>query len=256
MLSLLSKSFNLQQGSTIVDIGSGTGILSVLLLEHFKDNNVKVIGLEPNKEMRQAAEELLAPHVESGRFISMDGTAEATGLEDQSADLVVAAQAFHWFDIPRARKECQRIMKHGRGGVALIWNDRRGVQDAAEVRKAEFADFDYSRLDEPVTGAYELLLVRRGVDYKKVDHHKTVDRASLEAFFGPEGFKRDTFENPYKLSFEQLKGRLLSSSYTPQEGQEGYEAMIEELRQLFDKYQKEGKVDFVYDTRVFYGSLS
>jgi len=210
--------------------------------------------------MREAGESLLEKDIQTGRFTSLDSTAETTGLQDNSVDLILAGQAFHWFDVPKTRAECLCILKKcGHSGVALVWNDRRGVQDAPQRLAAAEEDInqvDYDRLDSPVTSAYELLLVKRGTDYKNVDHHRTVDKKSLDAFFGPRGFKVKSFENPYQLTYGQLKGRLLSSSYTPQEGEKGHDEMLRELQELFDKFQKDGKVDFIYDTRVFYGELS
>jgi hypothetical protein len=58
------------------------------------------------------------------------------------------------------------------------------------------------------------------------------------------------------MTFEQLKGRLFSSSYTPQKSAEGYDEMLQDLQELFKEFQKDGKVSFVYDTRVFMGELS
>ena len=54
----------------------------------------------------------------------MNASAEATTLPDNSIDLFVAAQAFHWFDIPAARREFQRILKPG-GSALLLWNTRK-----------------------------------------------------------------------------------------------------------------------------------
>ena len=121
----------------------------------------------------------------------------------------------------------------------------------------DISKIDYEKLDSPVGSAFDLLLVKRGTDYQKVDHHRKVNRQALEEYFGPKGFKVRSFENPYKLTYEQLEGRLLSSSYTPVKGQEGYEEMLVELRELFERFKgSDGRVDFVYDTRVFYGEVS
>lgn len=263
---LLREHFNLTKDAHVVDLGSGTGILSTLLLKELAAScpSLKITGIEPNKDMRGAAEQLLKQDIQQGSFVSIDGTAETTHLPDHSVDLIVAGQAFHWFDVPKTRAECRRILKrNSSAGVALIWNDRRGVRDpsmlqdvSASAPANSVAEEAYGDTNSPVTSAYELLLVKRSVDYKAVDHHRKVDKAALDAFFGPRGFEVKSFENPYKLSFEQLKGRLLSSSYTPQKGQEGHEEMLEELRELFERFQKDGKVDFVYDARVFFGRLS
>src|SRR5580704_17335722 len=113
----LAAEGRLDAGSVVVDVGSGTGILSRGLLE---SGGARVVGVEPNAAMRAAAERSLAGQP---RFESVDASAEATGLPAASADLVIAAQAFHWFDPPRARVEFARILRPS-GLVALVWNQR------------------------------------------------------------------------------------------------------------------------------------
>lgn len=106
---------------------------------------------------------------------------------------------------------------------------------------------DYEKLDSPVGSAFDLLLVKRGTDYTRVDPHREVNEAALEEYFGPKGFQVKSFENPYKLTYEQLGGRLLSSSYTPEKRQEGCEETLKELRELFERFKgNDGRVDFVY----------
>jgi ubiquinone/menaquinone biosynthesis C-methylase UbiE len=94
------------------DIGAGTGISSRLLA----DRGVKVIAIEPNLEMRQAA----TPHplVEFE-----DGSAENTQLGDRCVDLVTCFQSFHWFNPEPTLKEFQRILKP-QGRLAVVWNNR------------------------------------------------------------------------------------------------------------------------------------
>src|SRR5574337_263467 len=70
-LGILKKDF------VIVDIGSGTGISAKIFLER----GYSVAGVEPNREMRLAGETFLAAF---GNFKSLDATAEATTLADQS----------------------------------------------------------------------------------------------------------------------------------------------------------------------------
>ena len=92
------------------DIGAGTGIASRLLA----DRGVKVIAIEPNGEMRQAAE----PHplVEF-----REATAEATLLPNSCVNLVTSFQAFHWFEPTPTLKELHRILKPS-GRLALVWS--------------------------------------------------------------------------------------------------------------------------------------
>src|ERR1039458_10215758 len=88
----------------IADVGSGTGLTAKIFLE----NGNRVVGVEPNREMRIAGENYLAAYP---NFSMVDGSAEATGLADASADFVIAGQAFHWFRPDDTRTEFARILK-------------------------------------------------------------------------------------------------------------------------------------------------
>ena len=91
-----------------VDIGCGTGQLSVLLASQFD----LVTALDPSASQIASAE--THPKVRYGVK-----SAEDTGLEDCSADLIVAAQAAHWFDLDRYYAEVRRILRPN-GVMALI----------------------------------------------------------------------------------------------------------------------------------------
>lgn len=226
VVELLAARYGLRPGADVADVGSGTGILAQLLLAA----GARVFGVEPNREMREAAERLLRDEV---GFTSVDGTAEATTLPDGSVDLVTAAQAFHWFDPPAARAEFRRILRPG-GFVVLIWNDRR---------------VDTT----PFLAGYEELLHRFSGDYAEVNH-KQVDDAALRRFFGGD-YDSASFENRQRFDYAGLQGRLLSSSYAPEAGDPRHAPMLAALRELFDAQQQDGAVSFDYDTRVFAGRL-
>lgn len=119
LLELLARECGLMPDSRIADIGSGTGLLSALLLE----SGCEVFGVEPNREMRLAGEQALAGQA---RFHSVDGRSEATTLADGSIDIVTAAQAFHWFEPEATRAEFRRILKP-EGWVVLVWNERAKI---------------------------------------------------------------------------------------------------------------------------------
>ena len=112
IIPLLEQECGLTHDARIADIGSGTGLLAELFLEHGN----RVFGIEPNLEMRAAGDKLLAKYP---NFSSTDATAEATTLADSSVDFVTVGQAFHWFDRDRAGKEFERILKDG-GWVVII----------------------------------------------------------------------------------------------------------------------------------------
>ena len=227
VLELLRNDCGLSPASVVADIGSGTGKLTELLLR----SGCRVLGVEPNQEMREAGEQLLKANP---RFTSVAATAEATTLPDQSVNLIVAGQAFHWFDRERCRVEFERILKPG-GWVVLIWNDRRTGST-------------------PFLAAYERLLREFATDYEQVNH-RNIDEEMLRKFFRAEPKPR-RFPYSQHFDFEGLTGRLLSSSYAPERGQPKHEAMLAQLREIFDTHQQSGRVAFDYDTLVYYVRLT
>lgn len=228
LIGFLADEIGYRPEWTVADIGSGTGILSQLFLRRNND----VIGVEPNEAMRSAAEDLLASY---DQFKSVAAAAEDTGLDDQSVDLIVAGQAFHWFDVPKARVELQRILRP-HGYVCLIWNDRK--IDAT-----------------PFLEDYEALLQSHGVDYKEVDH-KNISEDTLLEFFGREGYDEADFPNSQDFDWDGLRGRALSSSYVPAPDHPTHEAFFEQLHGLFDRYATRGHVSFEYVMRVYFAQFS
>jgi SAM-dependent methyltransferase len=226
ILGLLKTECRLTRESLIADVGSGTGKLTELFLA----NENVVFGVEPNQEMREAGERLLSRFT---NFTSVAATAEATTLPDASIDFIIAGQAFHWFDRKRCRIEFARILKRG-GWVVLAWNDRQ--TDTT-----------------PFLEEYEKLLKVYATDYSKVDH-KQIDDEVVREFFGYAPGKKK-FPSSQEFDYDGLEGRLLSSSYAPEQGQPGYTEMIRDLKKLFETRQEGGHVDFAYDTVVYYGKL-
>ena len=229
IITALQSSAGLTPDSVIADIGSGTGILTELFLK----NGNPVIGVEPNLEMREAAERLL---MEYPNFISVGSSAEATSLAPGSVDLVVAGQAFHWFDQTSAKAEFQRILRPEGGWVALIWNERQTEAS-------------------PFLAAYEAFLKRHGTDYEEVNHTR-IDAEMLGKFFHPSDYACHTFFNRQIFDLEGLRGRLLSCSYVPREGDPGFQPMLEALTPIFEEYQHDNQVFFDYDTRVYLGRFN
>ena len=227
VLDLLKSDCGLSPASVIADIAFGTGIFTRMLLE----NGNRVFGVEPNADMRKAGEEFLRSY---SQFTSVAGTAEATTLADHSIDLITAAQAAHWFDREKAREEFIRICRPG-GWTALLWNERRTEST-------------------PFLRDYERLLLQYGTDYQEVRYERTIQQ--IETFFAPSPFQLRIFDYQQEFDYPGLEGRLLSSSFTPQEGDARHDPMLAELRRIFDMHQVNDRVTFEYDTRVYYGRLS
>lgn len=212
--------------AVVADVGAGTGISTELFLAA----GYEVVGIEPNAPMRAAAESALARYP---RYRSRDGSAEATGLADASIDLVVAAQAFHWFDPGPTRAEFRRILRSP-GWVALIWNARRSAGTA-------FLE------------SYENLLLEFGTDYAQVGHRGVGTERLGEFFGGPCTTRR--YDNRQALDLAGLQSRLLSSSYIPAAGEPAHAAMLVRLAEIFEENAVDGQVEFLYDTEVHTGKL-
>ena len=225
----------------IADVGSGTGISSELFLAH---GNF-VYGIEPNQAMREAGEEYLSTYK---NFRSVNGTAEETTLPDRSVDYIIAGQAFHWFDVTRAKEEFERILKP-EGWVIILWNDR---------------EFDTT----PFLRDYEKLLLDFGTDYVEVNHRNVVITSSPDANISSSNTKRTIdffhgrpvlklkFENIQLLNYEALEGRLLSSSYVPDHDSSKYHPMLTRLHEIYDRHAMNDQIEMRYQTLLYAGQFS
>jgi SAM-dependent methyltransferase len=112
-IALLARELGIGPGRRVLDLAAGTGKLTRLLVAFGAD----VIAVEPVDGMRAQ----LTANVADVEVL--DGVAEAIPLDDASVDVVMVAQAFHWFDAPAALAEMARVLRPG-GGVGLMWNER------------------------------------------------------------------------------------------------------------------------------------
>jgi SAM-dependent methyltransferase len=109
----LAAELEIAPGTTVLDLAAGTGKFTRLLADFGAD----LVAVEPSEAMRTEFAAVLA------NVPVRSGTAESIPLADASVDAVVVAQAFHWFDAPRALGEIARVLRPGRG-LGLIWNER------------------------------------------------------------------------------------------------------------------------------------
>ena len=219
----LTEHCGLTPESIIADVGCGPGMSTRMFLE----NGNSVFGVEPNERMREAAVEYLA---EFPRFTPVNGTSEATNLPNASVDLIVAAQAFHWFDPKPTRPELKRIAKPGAWTV-LIWNIRQ-------------------ENTTPFLIEYEEFIRQYSIDYHVVRHNNVGD-IEIAEFLGP-SYETAAFDNVQVFDFDGLLGRVASSSYMPAEDHERFSSMAAALRTLFAKHERNGRISVLYDTKVYY----
>ncbi len=209
--------------SLLVDVGCGTGISSRL----FAQRGVPVVGIEPNADMRARAEAEALP-AGCPPPVYRDGRAEATGLADDSADVVLAAQAFHWFEPAAALREFARILKPD-GWTVLVWNERDETDPFMAVYGAAVrATRDAAAVEAPRGRAGAALLV--------------------SPLF--EGGERVVFSHTQVVDQDGLLGRAFSASYAPREPAE-VETFTAALRTAFARFQREGRVILRYETAVY-----
>ena len=225
VIDLIRETAGLRPGAAVADVGSGTGILTRLLL----DVGWEVYAVEPNAPMRQAAESDLGAHA---RFHSVDASAEATGLPGASVEAITCAQAFHWFDRDAAHAEFARILKP-EGWMFIIWNERQ--------------------LGGAFDRAYYEILASLGHAYDGV-RERSNDQA-LEPFFRAGTYRTAQFPNPSRLDWETLRGRFLSSSYVPAEGDPRQPELIAWLERIFREHQRGGVVVVDSTANVYFGKL-
>ncbi|MBK5529272.1 methyltransferase domain-containing protein [Pseudomonas sp. TH06] len=109
----LAATLNLDGHKTVIDLGAGTGKFTGRLVA----TGAQVIAVEPVAQMLEKLSEAW-PQV-----LAVSGTATDLPLPDASVDVVLCAQAFHWFASTEALTEIARVLKPG-GKLGLIWNLR------------------------------------------------------------------------------------------------------------------------------------
>jgi SAM-dependent methyltransferase len=226
---LMRDTCGLAPGAAVADIGAGTGIFTRVLLEAGFD----VTAVEPNGAMRAAAEEELGGFA---RFRAIGAPAEETGLPAGAFDAITVAQAFHWFDQAAAGREFRRLLKP-EGSVFIVRNQR--LEDSS-----------------PFARDYEEMLRTLGERYHAVGHRDKEARArGMREFFPPGALAIAQFDNPHVMDWPGLRGRFLSMSYVPKEGEPGHAELLSRLEEIFNAHAVDGRVTFEQVTEVYYGRL-
>ncbi len=222
MVDILESETNLDKTKKIADIGSGTGISSMWFLKR----NYEVVGVEPNKEMRTAATQILS---DFKNFKSVEGSAEKTNLSEKSVDLIFSGQAFHWFEKEKSRIEFERILKDN-GNMVLVWN----VRSLKSGFQKEYENTLFDNIEE-----------------YKFANHRNIRESDLSDFFFPKTMNKICIDNKQILDMQGLKGRLLSSSYCPKSGRH-YDMLMKKIEKIFEKYQLNNEIEFEYETQIYW----
>jgi ubiquinone/menaquinone biosynthesis C-methylase UbiE len=224
LFDMLGKVCAPVEGVTVADVGAGTGLLTRGLLKY----GYRVVAVEPNLEMRRMADSNLG---EYPGYRSVEGCAEAMPLEAASIHLITAAQAFHWFEVERARNEFLRVLS-AQGQVALIWNDRI-LDDPLQVALDEmFSEFG---------GA------KRGA---LLAHE---DRSVVPRFFGSTRPKEFSWPHAHCLNEAGLMSLVFSRSYMPGRNSRDGPAVAGRVREVFSRFAADGSVKVGYRTVAIVG---
>lgn len=226
LFDYLHRVVSLKPTDAVADIAAGTGIFT----EQMAAWGNRIYVVEPNEQMMAMAKNRLLgkPHC-----IFSSGTAEASGLAEGSIRLILAAQAFHWFDPQQTKEEFLRIGVEG-AYTGIVWNKRR-------------TDSSFER-------GYEDILQKYGTDYLKVSH-SAIGLQEINAFFSPPLPEYEVFPHTDWLTLEALRGRIASYSFMPEPTSPAFEDVESAISRLFELNQMGGVVSLSYDTKLHLGQL-
>ena len=246
VITHIADHYKLPPSSIIADMGSGTGIVSKLTLDTLDD--VKVIGVEPNADMRKAQEENLRAEIETGSFRSQAGSAEATGLDDKSVDLAIAGAAFHWFDTAGARRECLRVIKPSSGGsgrpFAIISRHRRPEDDYTGGEPTN------------IISAMHKLYKDHGLGYVLDQGWQHFTDENMRSFYGNDAYQTTALLGTEKRTMEQMVGRMQSQSHVPSMGTTEGDSFYADMRAIMAKFEKDGVVEHPSNLAIICGYLT
>ena len=189
----IAARLSLPKPPLVVDLGAGTGRATLAMA----GLGWRVTAVEPGGPMLDV---LLERATNDGLIVAtVQANAEKTGLDPASADLVTAAQAFHWFDQPRALSEMARITKPG-GGVALFWNVRDAGRSPFLTAYAKLLKRATDSSEDPGIGRYESggrEETRRALSASTAFETPELEELHQEVLMTPEGFMGMAFTASY-----------------------------------------------------------
>ena len=222
-VSFLVRAAGIGPGRDVVELGAGTGKFTELIVP----TGARIVAVEPVAGMREAIGRS-CPSVNV-----VDGTAEQIPLADASADAVVVAQAFHWFEGERALPEIHRVLRP-EGTLGLIWN----VRDEAS---------DWS---ERLTDIFDRLAGEGTPRYRDMRWREAFEGTDL---FGP--FHHQVAYHVHQVTRDVFLDRVLSVSYVASAPQDERDRVVAEVTDLLENdphLRGRDQIVMPYRTDVFW----
>lgn len=226
LIDFLYDKLNITSKMVIADIGSGTGILS----ECFLRRGNKVICVEPNDDMINLSKINLSCYK---NFEPIKATAEDTKIQSDSVDIIIAGQAFHWFEQEQFKKECLRICKKD-ALVIFIWNKKN---DSVLEKERQAMRNSINTIQDYYQNSWDLRL-------KGVEKFFSGDYSYIE------------FCNDIVNDYETFIKRSLSDSRAPNKDDKSYNLYLDKLKVFFCKHAKDGVIIVKNKTVAFWGNLN
>lgn len=209
--------FNTLGEGNVADVGAGTGKLT----ENLAEIGLSGFAVEPNEAMRVEA----AKNAGGGGkdFLWSEGTAEATGLNDNCVNWVLMGSSFHWADSSLAVKEFYRILVPG-GFFTAIWNPR-------DIESSEL----HQRIEEVVYAEVPAM--------KRVSSGRTVSTEEMKEKLLTGGYFKDILfiEAPHVevMTKERYMNTWKSvNDIQVQAGEDGFRRILEEIGKIISEYDE------------------
>lgn len=219
-------------GLAVADLAAGTGKFTKVLASYDPEIVASVTAIEPIAEMRAK--------IPSNNRIAMisEGTAEKIPFINEAFDVVTVAQAFHWFDAPKALREIHRVLRPD-GLLMMIWNVRD--ESHAWIRRMTELMVPY----EGNAPRYRSMKWREAF---------SVDAASEHPHFTELQFTH--FQHLTYGTVETMVDRVASVSFVASLPEADRETLLGQMRELYRQHQKDNgfkgdEIAMPYETHIF-----